>query len=86
MIGPEQHRAVHLAGEADAPEPRHRLGVGRAQVGDHAAGGDDPVARILLGPAGARMVDLVAALGHAEDGAALVRQNAAQARGAEVEP
>ena len=52
----EQHRAMHLAREADRFQRAQRLARAASEVGDRAGHRVRPVVGILLRPAGARTV------------------------------
>ena len=56
----EEHRAMHLAGEADRLHGAERLARAILEVGDRAGHRIRPVVGVLLGPAGARTVGRIA--------------------------
>ena len=65
--GIEQDCTVHLAGEADAGDVIWAQIGGMKSLADSRAAGSPPVARILLGPAGARTAEGLVVVGAGSD-------------------
>ncbi len=81
----EQHRAVHLAGQADADDPRQLEGMVGGEFVDGGERRHDPALRVLFRPVGMGTGDDERPFGDGDDMVALVDQNRLDARRADVE-
>ena len=82
----EQHRAVHLAREADRRHPAERFASGALEVGDRAGHRGRPIGGVLLRPAGVRTGGRIGAGGACDRLAALVDQKRLKPGGSAVQP
>ena len=85
VVGVEQRRAMHLAGQADAANRCQLLGMRGLQSRNGFLGRANPVCRVLLGPAWMRARDIEVAMGGTDDLLIAVDQHRFDARRSEIE-
>ena len=84
VVGTKQHRAVHLAGQADGAHLGPCAGCKLSQLRHRQVQRLPPVGRILLAPAGLRAAQCQGGFGAGVDPVVVAQQQQFQARGAEV--